>query len=268
MLTTHYSTDFRRVRAEIVDIPEIDYIALDAYRMDDRRRTSSGIVPLLYNTSRALRRYNKPIWITEYGGSPFGTTLPKLEADLHAGIWSGYMLDYAGTPLLWWFMYIDKHKKYGHYQALANFTRGEDRRNRNMLSGAAELSGANARRARAIALKNDRSAYIWVYDLKTAQAMPAPGKEPVYKGLVVRLRGMRVAAYEIEFWDTYKGEIVGKATVSATTDGLTIPLPEFKSDIAVKIRPAGLLVPPAAPPAGRIKDKKPDAKTDIRRRGR
>lgn len=250
MLTTHYSTDFRRVRAEIVDIPEIDYIALDAYRSDDRNRRSSGIVPLLYNTCRALRKYNKPIWITEYGGSPFGTTLPKLEADLHAGIWSGYMLDCAGTPLLWWFMYIDKHKKYGHYRALANFARGEDRRNRGLLSGAAGLSGPGAKRARAIALKNDRSAYIWIYDLETARVVPAPGKEPAYKGLAIQLKDMRSGAYAVEFWDTSRGEIAGKATLGATTDGLTIPLPDFKSDIAVKVRPFGPLAPPA-PPAGK-----------------
>ncbi len=268
MLTTHYSTDYRRVRAAIVDIPEIDYIALDAYRNDPRWR-NSGIVPLLRTTCRELwKLYDKPIWITEYGGSPFGTTIPKLEADLHAGIWSGYMLDYAGPPLLWWFMYIDKHKKYGHYQALANFARGEDRRNRKMEPKKARLSGPSGRRADGIVLKNDRSAYIWVYDARAAIAVPALGKEPVHRSLVVQLKGMRVGSYKIEFWDTYRGQIVGKALVSATADGLTIPLPEFKTDIAVKVRPSGALAPPAAPPTSKMEDKTPDDKPNIRRRGR
>ena len=249
MLTTHYSTDYGRVRAEIVDIPEIDYIALDAYR-NARRWRNSGIVPLLRTTCRELwKLYDKPIWITEYGGSPFGTTLPRLEADMHAGIWAGYMLDCAGTPLLWWFMYIDKHKKYGHYRALANFARGEDRRGRKMKSKTARLSGPSRKQADGIVLKNDRSAYIWIYDAKAAIAMPALGKEPVHKSLIVQLKDMRVGAYKIEFWDTYRGRIVGKATVSATADGLTIQLPDFKTDIAVKVRPSGALAPPAAPPA-------------------
>ena len=49
------------------------------------------------------------------------------------------MLDHVGTPLLWWFMYIDSHKKYSHYKALANFARGEDLRNRGLRSGAGEV---------------------------------------------------------------------------------------------------------------------------------
>ena len=242
LLTTHYSVDYNRVQRRVVELPEIDYIAVDAYR------EKGGIVPLLYSTARALRRHNKPIWVTEYGGSPSGASWAHLEADLHAGIWAGYMLDHVGTPLLWWFMYIDAHKKYGHYKALANYARGEDRRNRGLLAGAAPLEGPRARRARAIALKNDRSAYVWIYDMTAARVAPASGWEPVYKGLAVRLKGMRTGAYAVEFWDTYKGAIVGKAAVAATGSGLLIPLPEFKSDMAVKVRPAGALGPVVAPP--------------------
>jgi len=249
LLTTHYSTDFKKVQAEIVEIPEIDYIALDAYR----RRDGGAIVPLLYNTCRALRRYNKPIWITEYGGTPFGTSLPRLEADLHAGIWSGYMLDHVGTPLLWWFMYIDTHKKYSHYKALANFARGEDLRNRGLKSGAGKVVGPKAAQARAVVLKNDRSAYLWVYDLRAAEEMPPAGREVVRKGLSVQLTKMQPGAYAIEFWDTYKGEVVGKASIAAKGGVLVIALPQIKNDIAVKVRPAGgqRFTPPPPPPTGK-----------------
>lgn len=231
LLTTHYSVDYNRVQKRVAELPEIDYIAVDAYR------EKGGIVPLLYGTARALRRYNKPIWVTEYGGSPSGASLPRLEADLHAGIWAGYMLDHVGTPLLWWFMYIDKHKKYGHYKALANYARGEDRRNRGLKSGAAQVTGAGAADLRAVVLKNDRSAYAWVYDMRAAREVPRAGRETVWRGLSVQLTKMRPGAYKVEFWHTLRGAVIGTQTIAANGGTIVVPLPEFRNDIALKVKP-------------------------------
>ena len=89
-----------------------------------------------------------------------------------------------------------------------------------------------------LALKNDRSAYAWVYDSRSAVAMPEKGSEYEHAGLTVTLSGMQPGAYSVEFWDTYKGEVVQKATRIIEGSVLSVALPSFVNDIAVKVKPA------------------------------
>ncbi len=233
LLTVHYSGNFRRVQPAVASIPGIDYISLDAYR------GNINIVPVLYATSRELARFHKPVLVTEYGGSAWGAPLTRLEADLHAGIWSAYMTNLTGSPLLWWFMYIDRHNKYPHYRALANFARDEDRRNRGLDMAEPAVTGptAQAPPVSAIALKNDRSAYVWVYDKRSASEMPAPGNEFEHHGLAVTLKGLRPGGYTVEFWDTYSGKII-RETSKVVEGSAVIHLPSFKNDIALKVKPS------------------------------
>lgn len=239
LLTTHYSGTYARVQAPLVQLPGIDYIALDAYRSGGRTRTGhKSIVHLFEKTSRRLRIYGKPILVTEYGGSPKVkyATLERMEADLHAGIWSAYMMDHAGTPLLWWFMYIDRENKYGHYKALANFAKGEDRRNRGLETVKPMVSGAQSP-VSCLALKNDRSAYMWVYDEQSAREMPPRGREIEHRDTAVSLDGFRNGPYTVEFWDTYAGRLIRKVPMTTKNGRLTLRIPAFKNDIAVKIKP-------------------------------
>ncbi len=240
LLTTHYSGDFRRVQEQIVSLPGIDYITLDAYR------TGGSIVQTLYGTDRALSAYGKPILVTEYGGDPlaFGDLAPaerlrRMEADLHAGIWSAYMMNHAGTPLLWWFMFIDRHNKYGHYAALAEYARGEDRRNRGLETARAPVTGPPeaARWAAALVLRDRRSAYVWVYDVRAAVEMPDPAQQAELDGLAVSLDGLTPGNYEVEFWDTYRGKVAGRRSESVTTGTLSVRLPAFRNDMALKVKP-------------------------------
>jgi hypothetical protein len=235
LLTAHYSGTFARVQAPIARIRNIDYLALDAYRKH------GNIVDLLRRTSQALERYDKPVIVTEFGGSPMGTRLPRLEADLHAGLWSAYMLRHAGTPLLWWFMYIDRKDKYDHYRALARFVGGEDRRNRDLEPDRANVSGPPEfeRRVSALTLTNDRSGYAWVYDERAAAEMPDPSDEVTIKNITVLLNGFQAGQYRAELWDTYTGKVVGVRTVTARGGRLSVQLPAFEKDIALKIHQTG-----------------------------
>ncbi len=232
LLTAHYSGSYQRVQSEIAGLPGIDYIALDAYRKD------KSIVPLLEATARALEKFRKPILVTEYGGTPFGSPLPRIEADLHAGIWSAYMMNHAGTPLLWWFTYIDKHDQYRHYKALANFAQGEDRRNRKLKTVRPVVFGPpeSAKWAEAIALHDDNSAYVWVYDSRSALEMPPEKAAIELAGFSLLIKGLKRGTYTVELWDTYEGKIIEKFSKAAEAGELLVPLPAFKNDIALKIK--------------------------------
>ncbi len=236
LLTTHYSGTYNRVQAPVVQRSGIDYITLDAYR----GKQGGNIVRLLERTATTLGHYGKPILVTEYGGSPMGTSQERMEADLHAGIWSAYMMNHAGSPLLWWFMYIDRKDKYHHYKALANFARGEDRRNRKLETARLTVSGPAkfANWASCLALRNNRAAYLWVYDTRSAQEIPDEEDEVELAGLSLSLRGFQPGAYTVEFWDTYKGAVVDRAPKIVERGEMTIRLPTFKFDIALKIKRA------------------------------
>ncbi len=236
LITTHYSGSFARVQGPLVSLDSLDYIALDAYR------NRGGIIELLARTSTALARYNKPILVTEFGGSPMGSELSRMEADLHAGIWAGYMMPMAGTPMLWWFMYIDEEDQYGHFLALAKYAAGEDRRGRNLRTVTPSVSSTApdgaARWVSAIALQNDRSAYAWVYDRRSALQVPT---DPVtMEDITLTLGGFEPGSYQVEFWDTTTGEMLNRRTTVIEGSGLlSARVPSFQNDIALKVKPTG-----------------------------
>jgi len=68
--------------------------------------------------------------------------------------------------------------------------------------------------------------------------MPALKSAPVFKGTSVRLRGLLAGKYRVEVWDTYKGTVIARSDVEAQAGSLTIPLPEFRTDCALKVKPA------------------------------
>jgi len=231
-LTTHFSTSYGRIKPTLVTLGGIDYIVCDAYR-----GSSKPITTYVVATAAAGNEYGKPIMVTEYGGSPFGSKIPNLRSDLHAGLWATYMTHTAGTPLLWWHQFIDADKLYWNFKALAAYHAGEDRRGKGYARGVVAFP-ANQGDLAALALQNANSAYLWVYSTTAALAMPKPGSAPVYKGVSVRLKGLQPGPYRVEVWDTYKGGCVATLKVAAKTTYLTIPLPEFRTDCALKVKPA------------------------------
>ena len=234
LLTTHFSGDFRAVRPELVNNPEIpiDYVSGDAYRGRE------SIVGLVTATAKELGAMGKPVLITEYGGSSRGGAFGPLDADIHTGLWASYMTNLAGTPLLWWFMYIDLHDKYPYYQALANYARGEDKRGRALETVVLPVTGAAAENVSALALRDARSAYVWVFNRGVALSMPPPGSEIRIEGLSLAVGGLEPGRYVVEVWDTYRGEIVETKTVAADGGKAEIALPAFANDVALKIKPA------------------------------
>ena len=232
LVTTHFSTTYQRINPALINIPGIDYVACDAYKM-----SGGSIVRLIYATARGFNEFGKPGIVTEYGGSPYGSSSPGLRSDLHGGLWATYMTHTAGTPLLWWFQFIESDDLYSHFKALAAYHAGEDRRGKGMVNRMVkfpkphhDLSG--------ISLQNDRTAYVWVYSRSAMEQMPQPKLAPVFDGISLMLRGLADGPYRIEVWDTYKGTIVATLGLPAKGGSLIVPLPKFRTDCALKVKPA------------------------------
>lgn len=57
---------------------------------------------------------------------------------------------------------------------------------------------------------------------------------------VVGIMGLPAGTWTVDYWDTWKGEIVSKATLTVQNDGkIRVPLPPIVTDLAIKIRKRG-----------------------------
>ena len=232
-LTTHFSTNYSRIQPSLATLPGIQYLATDIY--------STPLIKFVLASAQCFNAYGKPGIVTEYGGhGPFGSDAIVLRAHLHSGVWSTYMTHTAGTPLLWWFQFIETDDLYWNFKALAAFHKGEERRGEGLVSRVltADSFPSPHYDLGALALQSQTKAYAWVYSLSCAERMPAPQLAPRFKDISLRLTGFSPGKYRTEVWDTYKGVIVAQSDAQTDGSSITIPLPEFRNDCAVKVRPA------------------------------
>ncbi|NQT18073.1 MAG: DUF5060 domain-containing protein [Planctomycetes bacterium] len=244
ILTTHYSTNYSKIDPKVASLPGIEYIAVDAYRQNNDRRS---IGHLLTDTYSFCRQWPKPLFITEYGGTPHAGSKASIESDLHAGLWAGWMLPMGGTPLLWWFDFIERGYSgnlndpglFFHFRAFSRYAAGEERRDPDLNVGTITLAGAGAvgARLKAMCLQNTERAYCWIYEEACMQTMQKPQNAREYKNVGVSLYNLKPGKYDIEVWDTYKGEVIQKVQAIRNGNSLKFDLPAFKRDIAVKIKP-------------------------------
>ena len=233
-VSTHWSTNYGRIQASIASLPGIHYLATDIY--------TTPLLKYILATAQCGNAYGKPIIVTEYGGhGPFGSAPTILRAHLHAGMWATYMTHTAGTPLLWWFQFIESDDQYWHFKALAAYHKGEERRGEGLVTRVltADSFPKPHYDLAALALQGQSKAYVWVYSQSSMEKMPSPQMAPRFKDISIRLTGLNPGKYRVEVWDTYKGGLVGQPSEIATTgSSLTIPLPEFRTDCALKVKPA------------------------------
>jgi len=239
LITTHYSQDYTHIDRALVRLPQIDYIVVDGYRM----KRHQDIVSLLRATYRfpVANGSRKPIFVTEYGGSPYATTKPGLLADLHCGLWYSFVSPAGASPLFWWFDYIDRENLYFHFQALAHYVEGEDKRDPELLPASVKVTGVHGGPTPAVAcLKSGERAYLWLYDRAILRQMPTDDRAQTIRGAAVTLHGMTHKRYRVEIWDTYTGKILSTTTLESDEGRVVVRLPDFKKDIAVKVKvPSG-----------------------------
>jgi len=86
-----------------------------------------------------------------------------------------------------------------------------------------------------VAQASSNHAYIWAYDRGSQYHMNDHG---VISGAMVKVSDLNSGTYQIEFWQTRQtGGLI--STVQQATNGntLTVILPDFEKDIAIKIKP-------------------------------
>jgi hypothetical protein len=223
----------------------MSYVVGDGYRGGE-----NPFADLALRTARSHEPFGKPFMITEYGGNWNGGSEAALEADLHSGLWATWMTSAGGSPLLWWFDFIDRRDLYRHFRAFAAYAKGEDRRDGALRMAKPAVSGRGSGELAAMAYTSPSRGYAWVYSVRAMTHFP---KEPVvFDGVRFSLGGLDPGAWKVEFWDTLgcasAGHVgtprsgldapAGSRLVEARDGVLDVALPPFGNDIALKFRRA------------------------------
>lgn len=144
-VTTHWCGDYNLVDRTIAAQPGLDYICIDAYHDRDRL-----LADLLWRSTmdpvprRGLAQFNKPVLTTEFGGNWDACPEPQMIAEHASGPFAGLVSGHAGSPMLWWFEWLDQGDHFTPYRAISAFIAGEDLRGggaRSIVLGATSDAG-------------------------------------------------------------------------------------------------------------------------------
>ncbi|MFA5646234.1 MAG: DUF5060 domain-containing protein [Candidatus Ratteibacteria bacterium] len=232
LVATHYCYHSRA--GTVAELKEIDFSHSNAWVLTDGLPDSQ--IDAIHHYYHAMKRFGKPIFISEYGGHWAGSPNDIMIRDLHTGLWANAMYPLAAGPLFWWWNLLDEEELYWEYKALANFFAGEERIGKNLLPKQCRVISAQ-QLLDAKVLGNRNTAYAWIYDFREALRLPSE-TETITNG-VIEIPSMEHGEYRVEFWDTRKGIKTGHTRCTSIQEKVIIPLPPIEKDIACKIRFVG-----------------------------
>ena len=235
-VTVHYASDYKFVDVALAQTPAFDYVVTDAYRPDQNYTGAAVRMEAWAKSTLTNAGSSKPFWITEYGGDWNATTPPALEADLVCGPWATWMTDGAGTPMFWWYDFIDRNNFYTYARGFANYARGEDRRGIAGNSGVLLVTGGNNALA-GYSYIWKKGAYAWVYDDAAMRQMPPPDKRARFSKVEAMLPNLEAGDYTVEYWDCTAGTLVKSEDlkIDASLTG-ALHFPDFTLCMAVKVK--------------------------------
>lgn len=230
--TTNGNSIWRLKNIDLTTIHRYTFFNPD-YR-DEKYETIETLNKLI-----TARRENtgKPILVGEFALSPGGDIQKDFDINgiaFHNQIWVSVLSKSVGTAMHWtWGSYIHDYNLYYHYKPLGIFTADEDFRNLMLFNN---FSDDNSN-IRYIGLKGQNKAYIWIQDRNNDFDAIKNGYVPeLIKGCTIQIFDMEKSDYIAEYYDTYSGQIVMKSDVKYSGEGLDVIIPDFKRDIAVKIK--------------------------------
>ncbi len=237
LVSAHVSNDYRLLNPVLCEMAEMDFNPLDAYN-NRHPDTPEHIIDLVVGTAKAGTAYNKPILITEFGGSAMATGLENLMIEQHAAIWSGACVPLAGIPMFWWWQVVDENNLYARYPPIRAFMEGVDPRNPASQIIAATLSADDkaekkaGNRFEAVCTASPDAARGYIHPVRFARQGNEP---PKGEHLTVTLDGFTPGLYRVEFYETSHGEMVRRFDVRSREKQLAVPIPAFHSDCAFKL---------------------------------
>ncbi len=235
-VTTHWAGDFRRVHAQVAELPEIDLLCIDAYRHAGPDGTWRLLADILSDSTqypnRGLSRYKKPCLVTEFGAGSGVSPAGCREVDHRTGAWAALVTGHAGAPMLWWWEWVDQGDRWQPFTAIRRFILGEDLRGR--AARCAELAAGSS--------AGPLWCRAWVRPSRLLAYMQVPGwgamggvPPQISDGWLDLGSQIKPGTIHIEWWNCDDGVIIGRETVHHEGNSLRVSCPEFSGHIACKL---------------------------------
>ncbi len=232
LTTTHWMLSYYRINDAIALLPELDVLTTDAYYQGGG---TAQLLEMLRGGNLFAAAKQKPLLITEYGGSPHADSMGNLIRQAHLGIWTGFFNEAPASPMFWWFALVEDKNLYPLYAALSRYSADEDRR--GLAPGLRDLPG---RGLTVSELRGDDRLLVWGFDSAyylsdDENAVPAVHAEVVYE-----TPALKPGDYTVEIWNVTDGRPTDSVplTIAAGQAALSLRLPPFSRDFALKINPA------------------------------
>ena len=240
-ITTHFCLYFMwpDVGKSLWNLPNIDYMQADAYWP---QKEIGDDISRAYGLRADIA---KPYMVIEFG--PQTAQIPSLnrsqiEGYFRIGLWTSAVTPMA-APAHFWYNDIWMRDSYAHHHAaLAKFLGNEDRRGQGWtwINPDPKQNAAAPRTTPpelfVHAMKSPKATYFYALNLDRMLAGEAGRKLPPIQGAAVNLQGLPDGQYEAEFWDPYVGEVIATSQVPVAGGAAHVPLPDFLSDVACKMR--------------------------------
>ena len=246
-------------------LPEIDLLQIHDYSAPSSNKDLNirNAVLGLYG------KYEKPVMVGEFGleggvecnfdpntfnGSSADREHLLQGTHLHNTLWAAAMTG-TGAGLWWWGCYLEPDTSRSrtspsfplhthHYPPLAAFFDNEPLADEGLFPSNLSLPQGVV----GFGLASANRAYIWIRDtLNAFGSGAAPGNlEPARNltGISLTIPEIDEGTYQIDFFHPWTGETIGiPESITADNQGLTIPIPTFQRDIALKVRSQETSVP-------------------------
>ncbi len=242
LVTTHISNDYTLQNPELCKLAELDACAVDAYHFSQ----PAQIISLLQNTARFNNAFNKPVIVTEFGGSPMAAGAGHLTRELHAALWAATAIPLSGMPLFWWWQLIEERNLYPEYTAIARFQQGVEPRNPAMRPANHELlvmvdeAAQAASNLQVVCMASPTNATGWIYAPAAFNQNTPPSAEPdtttpTNSNIQLVMTNLTEGVYRSCFVNTATGLPLSQFEVRSSGDKLTLAVPAFTRDIAYRV---------------------------------
>ncbi len=239
-ITTHWCGDWTVPDQSITTQPGISYVTIDAYHGDE-----TAIAELLNQSTRdprqptrGLASLGKPILVTEFGGNAGGTSIERMRAEFAVGPWAGLVSGHGGSPMLWWFEWIDQEDRFAAYGAINRFVAGEDLRGTDAkcIAPAIDLAAGTASQASDLWCRAwSRPGRMLGYIVDRPWSMNGGPGRLIGEASLNLGDEVRPGEMQLEWWDPAAGAILSQQQLNHPGGALALPVPAFRQHLAFKL---------------------------------
>ncbi len=231
-VNTHWMLGYHRINDAIATLPELDFLTTDAYY--SLGGGTKALVEMLRTGVNYARRWEKPLIITEFGGSSYADSMGNLMRQVEIGLWTGLFNEAAILPLYWWFALLEDKDLYHHYRSISGFAASEDRRGLTIRHYPLAETPLSVNE-----MYSSRRYYAWLFDCDYFYSDQENILPQTQANRELAEINLAPGEYRLVIWDCQNGSVREQRnlTIQENKGKISLRLPEFTQSIALKIIP-------------------------------